>query len=294
VITPGVNTNLTSGPSPLAVSFDATGTRHSNSSINTKRFHELLYLWDYDDPSSGTWASTGRSRNEMTGPLGAHVFEPSSFPDTCDGKACKLFYPALTVTDEDGNMGTWSGTIRVYDPNSTGAEGWGDANETVCISKVGDFRGCPLASPPAQHVTSSATVQSLLSSYVASQRRILFHAGETWNMTDEYIFNDAHNGPGMIGSYGSGRATFNHSGTPPEFGQITLRPDGWRIQDIKHTGSTVPKTIIGADRQVKNLLIQRTVATTGTFGSMLILHTQWLPKGPDNTLHRHVFVVDND
>jgi hypothetical protein len=294
VITTSIETNVTSGPSPLAVSFNATGTRHSNPSIHTNRFHELLYLWGYDDPESGTWAPTGKSRNHMSGPLGAHVYEPRSFPDTCNGRACKIFSPSLEVTDENGNAGTWSGTITVYDPNSAGAEGWGDAGETICISKVGNFTGCPLPSPPAQNVSSSATVQSLLSTYAGSQRRILFHAGETWNMTAAYVFDDADNGPSMIGSYGNGRATFNHSGTPPEFGQITLRPDDWRIQDINHVGSINQKTLFGADRQVKNLLMQRTNMTSGTVTSVLTMAMTWIPRGPDNMLHRHIFLVDNN
>jgi hypothetical protein len=230
----------------------------------------------------------------MSGALGAHVFEPDSFPDNCSGKKCKIFRPSLEIRDENGNVGRWTGTIKVYDPNSTGPNGWGDANETICISKVGNFAGCPLASPVARRVKSSATVQSLLKTYAGSQRRILFHAGETWNMTESYRFEDSHNGPSMLGSYGNGRATFNHSGMSSHYGRFTLRPDNWRIQDIEHRGSDGAETLYGADRQVKNLLIQRTRIANGTFGTGLTMAMQWIPKGPDHMAHRHIFLVDNE
>ena len=158
-ITAGFETNVTSGPSPLAVSFNATGTRHSDPSVITNRFHELLFSWDYGDPTSGTWAPTGKSRNYMSGPLGAHVFEPTAFPKTCGVTACEKYTVTLEVRDENDNYDTWEKTITVYDPNSGGANGWGDAKETVCISRAGRFAGCPAG---ATRVSSSSAVQSLL------------------------------------------------------------------------------------------------------------------------------------
>ena len=299
IITPNVEVNLTSGPSPLAVSFNATGTRHSNSSINTNRFHELLYLWDYDDPTSGVWAPTGKSRNHMSGPLGAHVYEPNSFPDTCDGRACKIFRPSLKVTDKSRNVGTWGGKIeiKVYDPNSMGANGWGDANETVCISKVGNFRDCPLASPPAQHVTSSATVQSLLTTYVAAGRRILFHAGETWTHSAQYNLSAA--GPGLIGSYGSGNAKVNFN-LGPRTQAFNVTGNKWRIQDLDLSGTMAcpvkpqpAAVLLSSSAQVQNLLVQRTTVASGMC-SGVVLSMQPQPSNPDSYIHRHVFIHDNE
>jgi len=290
VITPGIEVNVTSGPAPLAVSFNATGTRHSNSSINVNRFHELLYLWDYGDPASGSWAPTGKSRNQMSGPLGAHVFEPAAFTESCGGRACETFDVTLEVRDENGNESSKTVTITVYDPNSTGVNGWGDSGETVCISRTADHSGCPSVATKRNYQTGS--IQSILESEIDRNgfRRVLFHSGQTWNMTGPY--NLSRNGPGLVGSYGGGKFTINFSIT----GSSAFRPSGddWRIQDVNFAGKMVDKPLFQSFSQTKNLLVQRTSTAPDSFYQMFEMSVQTLPAGGDDTIHRHLFVVDND
>jgi hypothetical protein len=58
---------------PLYVHFDATESRSSNANAN--HFTDMLYEWDFGDPASGNWETSGLSRNEAFGGVGAHVYE---------------------------------------------------------------------------------------------------------------------------------------------------------------------------------------------------------------------------
>ena len=149
VITPRIDTMLRAVPPRWPSASNATGTTHSNASINTNRFHELVYLWNYDDPDSGTWATTGKSRNHMSGPLGAHVFEPSSFPD-CGGH-CKEYNVELTVKDTLKGYVVKPTKITVYNPDDS-TNGWGAAGRSICISRRGTSRDAWLL--PTRGLTS--------------------------------------------------------------------------------------------------------------------------------------------
>jgi len=306
-ISTSIQTNLDSGPSPLAVSFDGFS---GVSPGNANNFTDLYYEWDFDDPTCNigncTWEYTGKSRNKMTGPIAAHVFEPTSFPQ-CGG-TCKIFNVTLSVTNPSGNTTTANKQITVYDPNSTG-NGWGDNGETICISKSGSFNDCPLACGSGQGhaecVTSSDTVNSLLNTYVNSNRRILFLAGESWNMPNDYDFSNSHNGPSLIGSYGNGKATINVTGGDTTIERFGLAPDGWVFQDLFFTGSVGPCpgtqnlgcNLYSGLAQVKNLLIQRTEHDTSFEAGgngVITLANNGLPNGPDSGLHSDIFLVDNN
>jgi hypothetical protein len=146
----GDGTSIASGPSPYPVSFSVANTEnhlgsfdttdstwHEDSDINLNFFNAMHYAWDFGDGAipdgaggtcvgSGTWTPTGNSRNNMTGPLAAHVYEPevscpsNPYPHTCLGsKPCRKYYPSLTVTDQADppNYGYWTGEIHVYDPD---------------------------------------------------------------------------------------------------------------------------------------------------------------------------------
>ncbi len=102
-ITVSLVPNRTSGVAPLAVFFDATDTKSTNT---VRPFHELLYQWNFGDPNSGTWATSKKSKNTATGGVSAHVYE---VPGT--------YTVSLVVTDADGNTATESIVITVDDPN---------------------------------------------------------------------------------------------------------------------------------------------------------------------------------
>ena len=283
--------------SPCAVHFDGyTGTQHGDSTLNANRFIDLAYTWDYDDTSSGTFATTGKSKNIMTGPIGAHVFEPTSFPD-CGG-TCAEFNVTLSVIDTSGTGDTASQIITVWDEDaSTGGPGWGDAGETVCVSRTADFTGCPLtcdagAAPPEEDEaychTNTGDFYTSVNTYLAQgYKRILFHAGQTWNNTWFAEFG-AYQGPGLLGSFPVGsKATINHSGSTANMSFIT--GDDWRVQDLTFTGSA--SGVAGFYGGTEHILIQRVnygdnVHFSGLVGSS---HTAWTAPG----YPRLIFLVDN-
>lgn len=288
-ITADINVNITSGQSPLAVGFDARDTTHTDPTTQTNRFSDLIYLWDFGDSTSGTWTPTGMSRNQMSGPIAAHVYEPSAFPD-CGG-TCKIFTAELTVKDASGNESTANQVITVYDPSSTGANGWGDAGETVCISTNTNHTGCPAGA--TQRSNNVKSFQLNLSDEVAAGfRRILFHQGQTWTASGTYDLSV--NGPALIGSYGTGKAIVNV--TAANILGLGVRSD-WRIQDLSFTGPGTIATLfyLSGGEGTDNLLVQRT-----TIADQAI---RWIVSWPLNSLSassddtkapRHTFFVDND
>lgn len=123
-ITPDLVASRTSGPAPLAVHFDATGT---TSTLTTIPFHEPTYTFEFGDPDSGMWALTGADKNSQAGgPLAAHVFDQ---PGT---------YTVSVAASFAGETSTTSVEIEVTDP---GAHWPGSA--TIAVSGAGDFRGAP-------------------------------------------------------------------------------------------------------------------------------------------------------
>src|SRR3989344_7900948 len=67
-----LSASRTSCVAPCAVFFDTVGT----SDVTTTRpFHDVDYTWNFADPTSGNWATDGKSRNTEKGPLAVHVFE---------------------------------------------------------------------------------------------------------------------------------------------------------------------------------------------------------------------------
>ena len=203
-ITISVSPNRTSGVAPLAVHFDATGTTDPGTE---DPFRDLEYRWNFDDTASGaTWDYGARagvsSRNEATGGVAAHVFEtPGTYTVTLD------------VVGESGTEST-DVTITVTDPDTVFS-----GTNTRCISRTGNFTGCPAG---AQQVTT--TDIAVATSHIASGRRILFRKGETWT---DGIFMGGINGPGIIGSYGTGAS--------PIFTGLNIGSSGvsdWRVMDI--------------------------------------------------------------
>jgi len=142
-----------SGPAPLAVSFDATGTTSTNNSLDT--FRETGYHFVFDDPSSGTWEHSGKNKNvQIGGPLAAHVFDN---PGTYDVE--------LRVREPDGTTDSTTLTIEVLDPNQVYS-----GNNTVVISRNSDVSGAP----------SGAQVISNANSWPSweSNKRYLLRAGQ--------------------------------------------------------------------------------------------------------------------
>ncbi len=160
-----------SGPAPLAVMFDATGTTAS-SGMDT--FREVEYAFDFGDDRGLTWEYSGKPRNTQTGgPLAAHVFDNPG-----------QYTVRLRARTQNGVVSEASVTITVEDPAKTFP-----GENTICVSGAGAFAGCP---------SGSLRQAELPRTYAG--KRVLLNRGEAFG-----IVSINRNSDGIIvGSYGTG------------------------------------------------------------------------------------------
>ncbi len=258
--TPNIQVSRTSGVAPLAVFFDATGT---TSTSTNQPFHELHYVWDFDDPNSGNWSITDRSKNTAYGPVAAHVFES---PGT--------YNVVLTVRETNGGVSTRQVTITVQNPNNvfSGAK-------TVCFSTSGNFNGCPSG---AKHVTTSSLTD--VQDEIGSGKRLLVRSGETFPSGAGGQFEIRIDGPGHIGSYGPGRARIN-AGV-----QLHTPASDWRITDLEMTGGDDDMLVA---EYTPDLLFMNNTGGSNNFDSMVNLNNNVL-QSQNRDLPRGIFIIEND
>lgn len=156
VIPSQISVNLTStrlsGPAPLAVIVEATGTTSELSGV-TDTFRQLTYEFNFDDPDSGVWPISGQSKNtEIGGPVAAHIFtEPGTYVISCTARrGAEEATGYVTITVQDPNV-VYSGT------------------NTIFVSPSGNFSNAPSG---AQTVTSLPTL--------VSDRRYILNRGESF------------------------------------------------------------------------------------------------------------------
>ena len=156
VIPSQISVNLTStrlsGPAPLAVIVEATGTTSELSGV-TDTFRQLTYEFNFDDPDSGVWPISGQSKNtEIGGPVAAHIFtEPGTYVISCTARrGAEEATGYVTITVQDPNV-VYSGT------------------NTIFVSPSGNFSNAPSG---AQTVTSLPTL--------VSDRRYILNRGESY------------------------------------------------------------------------------------------------------------------
>ena len=142
-ITPDLVVSRVSGPAPLAVHFDASGTKTDDPSVNT--FGDLGYRFNFGDPASGTWAYSGKPKNEQIGgPIAAHVYAtPGTYTATVD------------VGSIDGQRESKSIQITVLSPGDVYA-----GTKTVCIAMTSADSGCPTGAIKRLAPTSWGTFAS--------------------------------------------------------------------------------------------------------------------------------------
>ena len=196
-ITADLQATRTSCLSPCGIVFDASATTHTTV---IDPFVRLDYEIDYGN-DTGTWTiGTGNTdKGKDFSPLGAHVYECSNG----SGSGC-AFTATLTVRDPSGNTATDTVAITVYDPNITGANGYGDAGETVCISETTDHTGCPAGA--TQVSTSGEDWVGLLDTHIDTNgaKRVLFHRGQTWTKTGDGGWSAGSATNVIVGPYGTG------------------------------------------------------------------------------------------
>lgn len=195
------------GPAPLAVFFDATGT----TSVGYEPFREAGYHFDfgYVTPSTpGTWTYSGKPKgNQIGGPLASHVYEtPGTYTASVRAQLPSGIYQDKFVT------------VVVQDPNTVYA-----GAATVCVSLAGDFSGAPVGAVTTTTVPTSSTINS--------NTRYLFRRGEDYSATT--IFPNHSKNNIQISSYGSGAKPIiklRMKNSPPVIGEF--RQNSITIYDV--------------------------------------------------------------
>lgn len=230
-----------SGVAPLAVFFDGRGSSDTGTSSDSM-FLDAAYSWDFGDTPCETrgdvWQYSGKSKCSDMGPVAGHVYET---PGT---------YTATLTVRHGGATASRTVQITVSDPASVFS-----GSNTACVSTTSDFSGCPSG---ATHVTSSADFSQILSSYLRSGTRVLFHRGQSWSANGSY--NYQLSGPCLVGAFASGAKPLIHLGSVRMF-TFQTGSQGLTMMDLEIAGNNAQQgpTVVytGSSGQTGNLLIFR-------------------------------------
>jgi GT2 family glycosyltransferase len=263
-ITLSLEASRAQGVAPLAVFFDASGTKAEGS---TRPFQDLAYCWEFGDPRSGDFSTTGQSRNQARGPVAAHVFET---PGTYTVK--------VRARDASGRVAERSVSVTIDDPERVFA-----GQGTVCFSGAGNFDGCPAG---ASRVT--AQVLSALKGHVQPNRRLLLRRGESFRADAALPINNQ--GPGIVGAFGKGarpKIISQKSGIPD--GPVIdvshgRRPDAsdWRFVDLDFEDPTHGGPLaLAVNGRASNLLLLRVraAALSGGVAAAVDIIDYWRNEG---------------
>ena len=192
VMSVSITQTRTTGVSPVTVWYRADVT---DSSVTTP-FTDARCSWNFGDSGSsgtGAWSygnPTVNSMNTDTGQVAAHTYV------VADGAGDTNFTASVSCADVSGNTTSGNASqVTVYD--ASGANGF-PTTATTCFSTSGTFTNCPSG---ANQVTSSS-FDTAFSTYLGSNKRVLFRCGETFTGNS----GDSGNVSGTnvrIGAYGS-------------------------------------------------------------------------------------------
>ena len=231
----------TSGVAPLSVHFTAG---FSNNTTTTRNFHNLDYTWDFGDPGSGTWGTSGKSKNTAKGPVTTHIFETAG-----------TYTVYLIVKSGTTVVDTGSFKITVQDPDSV----YSGIN-TICVSDTAnkDFTGTPAGARLIATDDLSTIVR-----YATAGSRILLHRGSSWTTNGLSFPNNA--GPVTIGAYGTGTGR-DSSGIYNNAPLITVKggsfckldnKQDWRITDLHLVNNERTGGPFGGAFNMQRILFQR-------------------------------------
>lgn len=231
----------TTGVAPLAVFFDAS----ASTGLDGDDFLSAHFSWSFGEASGGTWVTTGRSRNEATGFLVAHVFEtPGSY------------VVSITVRDRSGRLGpARTLTITVTDPATVYA-----GAATRCVSRAGDFTGAPAG---CDTITSADLAAQVTWLNASANRRLLLRRGETW---PQVALELSGPGPNTLGAFGAGaRPMLGLGSAPGQSAGLLVSGDDWRVMDLELDGTNLPRNNTEGDLAF---------GSTGTeiLGAHLVIH----------------------
>ena len=204
----------TSGAAPLAVFFDAVDAASGVVQPADGNHANVCYRWEFGDPDSGTWSTSGRSRNQATGYLAAHVYERPG-----------LYTVTLTVTESAGATYQYEQQIEVQSFGGT----------TYYVSSSSGSNANDGLSPSRPLRTLDAAMSRL-----GTNRRVLLKRGDTWRVASGVRIGDP--GPGIIGAYYNSDGSDDLSRPKPHI-VVTGGGSGiscgwaeasdWRIMDVR-------------------------------------------------------------
>lgn len=159
------------------------------------RLHDLIYLWDFDDASSGSWSapvnvlSGWKNRNTAKGPWVAHMYQT---PGT--------YNPSILVIEpSSGKTATASVSLTVVDPDTVYA-----GTDTICVNPVNDddFAGKPPGAAEINLDELLTTSPEWIARQGGNPKRWLFKRNNTFVVGLRIAASDT---PGIsFGAYGSG------------------------------------------------------------------------------------------
>lgn len=224
---PMTTAHRTSGVAPLAVFFDAvddTGASApryrfawSSGVAQPADLEGASWSWDFGDPGSGTWSTTGRPRNVATGFTAAHVYET---PGT---------YTATLVVTDPTTLATvtYSQTITVADPSSVFAS----TTRYVAAPAAGGRDD-----NPGTEARPYATIGRAMADVAAgTAKRVLLRRGDTFAVSTSYAISAA--GPGLVGPYGTGTRPVVQVAELGDTQAFATRAADWRFVDLDFRGA---------------------------------------------------------
>ena len=156
------------------------------------------YHFDFDDPDSGAFSTTGNSKNRQVGgaPRAAHTF-------VCDGEENSRWNASSQQCE-------YAVKVRVQNPDGDWADACVDVSvrpqsveytpeETYCISSDSDFSLCPTGVPSENLLTDTPAPDV---SQDLSHTRILYQRGSSGTYSPLCIGYDEHNI--RVDAYGEG------------------------------------------------------------------------------------------
>lgn len=186
--------SASAGVAPLGVVVDSVQT---TSIIGTNTIHDLTYFFDFGDTDANVFtygALPGTSKNKhVGGPVSCYVYET---PGT--------YLVRMWVYDGANNKvyGPVSSSVTATDPNTVYV-----TTDTICFSTSGTFTGAPAGA--TQVTTSDAS--AALTTYAASNKRLLFRAGEVFTYGSNVLLNAGRTGV-YFGAFGTGAKPILRSG----------------------------------------------------------------------------------
>jgi hypothetical protein len=225
-ITLDVQASRVAGAAPLAVQFNASATKHSNSAVQP--FRQVFYEWDFGERAAGR--NPGHWRHGISEALSTPL---SKDEDCCSAITAHVYdvpgtYTAtVTARDRFGNVATKSLSITVRDPNDV----W-PGSATVCVSASGSFSGCPSGARQVKTSDFAAALQSHCRVDGNTPVRCLFRRG------DRFVANKETRtgaGPHHIGAFGSGADPVIDHSNNTDSSLITPTANDVRIANLRVT-----------------------------------------------------------